>query len=265
MKCFLFALLNLLFVPAFSQSPFDKEIETLFDPALKPFYFGVASGDPHQQDVIIWTKVWSKDKLPIAVKWEVTKDTLMQEFMGTGEVITDSNSAFTVKVLVKGLQPNTTYFYRFHTDSASSPVGRTRTAPDTAVSNLRFAVVSCSNYEHGYFNVYRLIANRNDLNAVIHLGDYIYEYGTPSKSKKLSIRKHIPAHEILTLQDYRTRYAQYRLDKDLQEVHRLHPFITVWDDHEIANNCYRDGAGNHQEGEGDWEVRKAAAKRVYFE
>jgi alkaline phosphatase D len=131
---------------------------------------------------------------------------------------------------------------------------------------LKFGVVSCNNYQHGYFNAYGILAQQYDIDAVIHLGDYIYEYGVSNNKKKPQVRNHIPETEILSLVDYRSRYAQYRLDKDLMEAHRLHPFITEWDDHEFANNAYKDGAGNHQEDkEGAWEARKAQARKVYFE
>ncbi len=247
-----------------AQNFFDPQITTLLNPALKPFYFGVASGDPQQSQVIIWTKVWSDAEQTIPVKWEIATDTAMQNIVGRGEVKTTSASAYTVKVLVKDLQPGTTYFYRFQTRTVYSPIGRTKTAP-VQTRHLRFAVVSCCNYEHGYFNAYRLIANRNDVDAVIHLGDYIYEYGNRPNKKHPNVRDHIPNHEILNLNDYRTRYAQYRLDPDLQEAHRLHPFITVWDDHEFANDSYKEGAKNHQSDEGNWEERKAIAKKAYFE
>jgi alkaline phosphatase D len=246
-----------------AQSLFDKEIISLLLPAQKPFYFGVASGDPQQHQVVIWTKVWSEDTAAVPVQWEISTDTFLQNIVAKGEVNAVAASAFTVKVLVQQLQPNTTYFYRFSSGGFFSPVGRTRTTPVEADS-LRFAVVSCSHYEAGFFNAYGLLAQRHDLNAVIHLGDYIYE-GSYANSKKPGVRQHIPAREILSLQDYRSRYAQYRLDKDLQEAHRLHPFITIWDDHEFANNCYKDGAGNHQPEEGDWEERKERARKVYFE
>jgi alkaline phosphatase D len=257
-------LLVFTFNGLYAQSLFDKEIEPLFDAALKPFYFGVASGDPQQDQVVIWTKVWQTNGQPVQVKWQVATDTTMQHIVAQGDVTTTEKSAYTVKVLAYGLQPGTYYYYRFSTGGVYSPVGRTKTAPVTTTA-LKFAVVSCNHFEGGYFNAYRLIANRNDIDAVIHLGDYIYEYGARKPYKNKVIRSHIPAHEILTLQDYRTRYAQYRLDKDLQEAHRLHPFITEWDDHEFANNTYKDGAGNHQAEEGDWEQRKATARKVYFE
>lgn len=246
-----------------AQPLFNEEITPLLNPSLKPFYFGVASGDPQQQQVVIWTKVWSEDTAPVPVQWEIATDTLLQNTVAKGVVNALAASAFTVKVLVQQLQPNTTYFYRFSAGSVYSPVGRTRTTPVQADS-LRLAVVSCSHYEAGFFNAYGLLAQRHDLNAVIHLGDYIYE-GSYAGSKKPGVRQHIPAREILSLQDYRSRYAQYRLDSNLREAHRLHPFITVWDDHEFANNCYKDGAGNHQPEEGDWEARKERARKVYFE
>jgi alkaline phosphatase D len=144
-----------------------------------------------------------------------------------------------------------------------SPIGRTRTAPVGQVERLRFGVASCSSYAQGYFHAYRALARRSDLAAVLHLGDYIYEYGSGEYG---SDRPHEPAHEAVTLADYRTRHAQYKRDPDLQEVHRQHPFITVWDDHEAANNAWRDGAENHMPAsEGDWQVRKAAAQRAYAE
>lgn len=261
---FLATLTALIFcLGASAQSLFHTEINVLLNPALKPFYFGVASGDPQQQQVVIWTKVWSEGTAAVPVKWEVATDTLLKNIVAEGELKTEAASAFTAKVLVQNLQPNTIYFYRFSSNGAYSPIGRTRTTPVQADS-LRLAVVSCSHYEAGFFNAYGLLAQRNDLNAIIHLGDYIYE-STYAHSKKPGVRQHIPASEILTLQDYRSRYAQYRLDTNLQEAHRLHPFIAVWDDHEFANNAYKDGAGNHQTEEGDWEERKERARKVYFE
>lgn len=249
-----------------AQKQFHPQIESLFDPALKPFYFGVASGDPEQTKVVLWTKVYPESTAPLTVKWEVATDTFMQNIVATNTVTTDSSSAYTVKVKVDGLQPNQHYFYRFTTNSGISAIGRTKTAPDKEVSNLKFGVVSCNNYQHGYFNAYGILAQQYDIDAVIHLGDYIYEYGVSNNKKKPQVRNHIPETEILSLVDYRSRYAQYRLDKDLMEAHRLHPFITEWDDHEFANNAYKDGAGNHQEDkEGSWEARKAQARKVYFE
>ncbi len=247
-----------------AQPLFDTSINNFLDPTLKPFYFNVASGDPQQHSVIIWTKVWSDNNQPVPVRWQMAADTAMQTVVASGEVNAVYESAYTVKISAQRLQPNTTYFYRFEAGNIFSPIGRTRTAPVQA-GELKFAVVSRNNYEQGFFNAYRLIANQPEINAVIHLGDYIYEYGARKIDGKRTVRAHIPDHEILNLQDYRSRYAQYRLDKDLQEAHRLHPFVTEWDDHEFANDTYKEGAKNHQPEEGDWETRKATAKQAYFE
>ena len=256
----------LFFCATQAQLQYHKEIETLFDPALKPFYFGVASGDPQQTQVVLWTKIFPETHQRMTVKWEVATDTLMQNIVANGSAETDSFSAYTVKVVVSDLLPHQHYFYRFHTQGTYSPIGRTKTAPDKEIAALKFAVVSCNNYQHGFFNAYGIVAAQYDIDAVIHLGDYIYEYGVSRNKKKPQVRNHIPETEILSLMDYRSRYAQYRLDKNLMEAHRLHPFITEWDDHEFANNAYKDGAGNHQESEeGSWEDRKARAKKVYFE
>jgi len=249
---------------SFSQSLFDSAIDSLLNPNLKPFYFGVASGDPHQTNVIIWTKVWVENQQPVKVKWQVASDTSIQNIVAQGEGEAMLSSAYTVKILVENLKPSTTYFYRFESDGFYSPIGRTKTAPVNAES-IKFAVVSCNNYQNGYYNVFRLIANRNDIDAVIHLGDYIYESGIRTKKGKFNVRSHIPPREILSLQDYRTRFAQYRLDEDLQEVHRLHPFITEWDDHEFANDAYKDGSKNHKKEKGEWAERISNAKQAYFE
>jgi len=123
---------------------------------------------------------------------------------------------------------------------------------------------SCSNYAWGYFNAYRLMGE-DSLDAVVHLGDYIYEHAPGTYEGQIKGRAHLPAKEIITLEDYRTRYAQYRLDEDLQFAHAQHPFIVIWDDHELANNAYEEGAQNHNEGEGDWKKRLAIAKKVYYE
>lgn len=237
----------------------------LHDESLKPFYHGVASGDPLPESVIIWTRVTPQTQLPsIDVSWEVSTDENFENVAQSGSFITNPDRDYTVKVDVKGLSAGTSYFYRFKALEGISPVGKTQTAPATA-TELKFAVVSCSNYEWGYFNTYARVAEEEGLNAVLHLGDYIYEYG-PGKYGDTTIgRFNIPAHEIISLQDYRDRYAQYRLDPDLQAAHGHHPFINIWDDHEISNNSYVDGAENHQADEGDYQKRKAIAKQVYYE
>ncbi len=232
---------------------------------MKPFYHGVASGDPWPESVILWTRVTPETELPsIEVSWEIASDENFADIKGSGTFATNGDRDYTVKVEATGLQPGTTYFYRFNALEAISPVGTTKTAA-TDVGRLQFAAVSCSNYEWGYFNAYAALANESTLDAVVHLGDYIYEYG-PGRYGDTSIgRVNIPDREIISLQDYRDRYALYRLDEDLQAAHAAHPFINIWDDHEIANNSYVDGAQNHQEDEGSYEERKAVARQVYYE
>ena len=159
-------------------------------------------------------------------------------------------------------------YYRFNALGERSPVGRTRTLPAAGVRRVRLAVASCSNYPFGYFNAYRRIAARTDLDAVLHLGDYIYEYANGGYGDGTALNRiPEPDREIISLADYRMRYAQYRRDPDLQELHRQHPFIVVWDDHEFANNAWRDGASNHNpdRGEGEWAPRAAAAAQAFLE
>ena len=226
------------------------------------FQHGVASGDPLPNAVIIWTRV-SNVTGAADVAWKMATDAGFTQIVGQGVFHTDGARDFTVKVDVPALSPATVYYYRFEYGGDVSAVGRTKTAPTGALAHLRLAMVSCSSYAHGYFHGYRALAERTDIEAVIHLGDYIYEYGNGDYG---DVRMYEPAHEILTLADYRTRHAHYKLDRDLQAVHLAHPFITIWDDHETANDSYVDGAQNHTPGEeGDWQVRKAAGKQAYFE
>ncbi|MBC8001642.1 MAG: alkaline phosphatase D family protein, partial [Opitutaceae bacterium] len=175
----------------------------------------------------------------------------------------------TVKVDVCDLRPGTTYYYRFLFQNHTSPVGRLRTAPakHADVRSLRFGLASCSNYEAGYFAGYRFMALRDDLDFVLHVGDYIYEYATGVYGAGEAIgRVHDPVNEMVTLEDYRRRHAQYKLDADLQALHAAHPFICTWDDHELTNDSYKNGAENHQpETEGDFATRRKNAYRAYFE
>ncbi|MDX1470354.1 MAG: alkaline phosphatase D family protein [Flavobacteriaceae bacterium] len=229
------------------------------------FKHGIASGDPLEDAVIIWTKVTPITPIDsLEVIWEMASTPRFEEILKSGKALTTAEKDYTLKVDVTGLNPGTYYYYRFKNGKNISPIGRTITAPSRADS-LRFAVASCSNYEWGYFNAYGRIAEEENLNAVIHLGDYIYEYGNGVYGDTTIGRLHVPKHEILTLSDYRTRYAQYREDQDLQAMHANHPMIAIWDDHEITNNAYIDGAQNHQPQEGDYEKRKAIAKQVYYE
>lgn len=234
-----------------------------------PFVHGVASGDPLQTSVVIWTRVTGDSGAPEAfdVSWVVARDPELLDVVAEGTSATDASIDFTVKFDVQGLAPGQAYYYRFRALGHDSEVGRTRTLPAGTVSRLRFAVASCANYPHGFFNAYRAIAERADLDAVLHLGDYLYEYenGRYGDGAPLG-RVPDPDKETVTLEDYRRRHAQYKTDPDLKEAHRQHPFIAVWDDHESADDAFRDGAGNHQPlTEGEWTVRKQAAIQAYFE
>ncbi len=230
---------------------------------LAPFYHGVASGDPKSDRVIIWTKLTTQNEpTSFTVEWSVATDPEMTNIVSSGTYDTSEEQGMTVKIDVEGLSPNTTYYYQFSYGGQTSLLGRTRTAPTGSVDRLRFAVVSCSNYQHGFFNAYARIAERADLNAVLHLGDYIYEYGTDSDTLG---RQHQPQYEITTLEDYRQRHSYYKLDPDLIRMHQQHPMICIWDDHETANNSWLDGAENHDAGEGDWAQRKAWGSQAYFE
>lgn len=230
------------------------------------FVHGVASGDPLPDAVILWTRLTPSfsEPGPFSIEWEIATDAQFDDVVARGETRTSAERDYTIKVDASGLSAATTYYYRFTFGNARSPIGRTRTAPSGAVDRLRFAVAACSSYAHGYFHAYRAIAARPDLDAVIHLGDYMYEYATGEYG---DVRAYDPLHEILTLEDYRRRYAQYRRDPDLQAVHQQFPMITIWDDHEVANNAWITGAKNHNpaQGEGDFSERKRAAMRTYFE
>ncbi len=229
-----------------------------------PFYHGVASGDPLTDRVIIWTRVTPEEHDVISVQWEVSLDKDFNKIKKSGIMSTSRVRDYTVKVDVSNLAAGTVYYYRFINRATYSPVGRTKTAPAKNPSEVNLGIVSCSNYEFGYFNAYNGLADQ-DLDAILHLGDYIYEYGPGKYGDENFPRKHLPPNELLTLDDYRTRYAQYRLDKGLQKAHQNHPFILIWDDHEIANNAYKTGAQNHQADEGDYGMRKANAKKAYYE
>ena len=232
------------------------------------FRHGVASGDPLRDRVIIWTRITpAGPEAVIPVEWTISDDPSMRRILQHG--LTYTNGAFdcTVKVDVTRLSPATTYYYQFSVRGELSPVGRTRTLTAGQVDRLRFAVVSCSNYPYGFFNSYRAIAARADLDVVLHLGDYIYEYGNGAFGDGTVIgRIPAPNKETIALDDYRQRYAQYRSDPDLQEAHRQHPWIAVWDDHESANNSYISGAENHTPAtEGDWYARKYVAAQAWEE
>lgn len=237
------------------------------------FPHGVASGDPGPDSVVIWTRFFNEALSSISderiVHWQVASDKDFKSVVAEGDKSARADGDWTVKQLVSGLEPGETYFYRFNMGEAYSPVGRTRTLPAGSLDKATFAVVSCSNYPFGYFNVYDLIARRDDLDAVIHLGDYVYEYGRDGYGGEIGAklgRNHEPAHEIVTLEDYRMRHAQYKADPSSQAMLAAHPLIAVWDDHETCNNSWEGGGDNHDAAtEGEWIDRKRAALQAYYE
>ncbi|MEV0693315.1 alkaline phosphatase D family protein [Streptomyces sp. NPDC050388] len=241
------------------------------------FLHGVASGDPLPDGVLLWTRVTPvPEAIPgsglgpdTEVSWTVALDKSFSTVVAKGSTRATAASDHTVKADVRGLAPATDYWFRFSAGGTDSPVARTRTAPvaDAAVTGLRFGVVSCSNWEAGHFSAYRHLAARGDLDAWLHLGDYIYEYGAGEYGTRgRTVRPHAPAHEIVTLADYRVRHATYKTDPDLQALHAKAPVVAIWDDHEFANDAWSGGAENHTEGtEGTWAARQAAAKQAYFE
>ncbi len=233
------------------------------------FLHGVASGDPLADRIILWTRVTASERKDVTLDWEIARDAAFRDIVHGGQYTTGPARDYTVKVDASGLQPDHTYYYRFSHENTRSPVGRTRTLPVGQVDQVKLAVFSCSNYPAGYFHAYAEVAKRDDIHVALHLGDYIYEYGRgqyASQDAAALGREVVPAGELLTLTDYRTRYAQYRTDPDLQAAHAQLPFICVWDDHEIANDAYMDGAENHDPGtEGDYALRRAAALQAFLE
>lgn len=250
--------IHVLFLLAFPLVSFSQ------DPSLAPFYHGVASGDALSDRVIIWTRI-SDATGTVSAGWKMATDSAFCNVVQTGTASTDSSKDYTIKVDVIGLQPDTWYYYQFTSSGKNSLIGRTKTLPVGDNQRIRLGVVSCSNYESGtYYNAYLSLARRNDIHAVVHLGDYIYEYAQGGTSG-LGIRV-LPANELLTLDDYRQRYNSYRLDPYLRFIHQQYPFYTVWDDHETANNSWEGGAQNHTPGtEGDWQTRKGYGKQANFE
>jgi len=252
--------------PSLRKNAHGKTSVNTFDPVLKPFYHGVASGDPSPTSLVIWTRVTPDTGFTGSLNgsWAVATDTAMTNVVASGNYITDNTKDYTVKENVTGLQAGTTYYYKFKQGSAHSLIGRGKTLPTNA-SHLRYAVVSCNNYEAGYFNGFARIAERNDIDAVIHLGDYIYEYEAGQYGDTTINRFH-DSTETIDLQEYRNRYSLYRLDPDLRRAHQQHTFINIWDDHETANDAYQGGAENHDPAtEGPWNTRKNNAYQAFHE
>lgn len=253
----------------------DSEDGVLSNKVKAEFLHGVASGDPLQDKIILWTRLTPNDvSARLELSWEIALDQQFKNLVNSGKVQTSQAQDFTVKVDANKLRSNQQYYYRFHYGTVTSPVGQTKTLPENP-QTVSFAVCSCSNYPAGYFHVYREIAKQN-VDVVIHLGDYIYEYGQGGYASEDAARlgRELAAdnnQEMIKLEDYRKRYALYRTDLDLQTVHQRHAFIVIWDDHELANDAWKNGAENHTEesannkNEGQFIERKIAALQAYFE
>lgn len=239
------------------------------DPEPPRFDYGIASGDPLADRVILWTHAqFSGFNDDVPLSWEVATDAAFTTLAASGSTRAIAAAGHTVKVDAAGLSAGKDYYFRFRSGAHSSPVGKTRTLPATGASNLALAVMSCSNYPAGYFHVYAEAA-KSTAKYAVHLGDFIYEYaadGYASADAATLGRVSQPATECLTLADYRKRYAQYRSDPDSKNFHATLPVIAVWDDHEVANDAFKSGAENHTEGaEGRFTDRRAAAVQAWHE
>jgi len=250
-----------------------------------PFRHGVASGDPLPHGVVIWTRCTPErepgperppereagpERPPergappagVPVAWRIARDPAMDDVVAAGEAEARAERDFTVKVDVGGLEPATTYHYRFEAAGEASPVGRTRTAPEEMAAGLRLGLVSCASYSAGYFNAYRNLARRH-LDLVVHVGDYLYEGLGVMRGRR--VRRYPPGGPAITLDQYRARHALHKADPDLQALHVRHPMVAVWDDHEVAGGSWRGGAAAHQPAHGNWQRRREAAVQAYAE
>jgi len=261
--------IQLLLMLSYGEAQINHQPRINLDPSMKPFYHGVESGDPMADRVMIWSRVTPDTGTigNIDVFWQIATDTGFTNVVNYGSLVATEENHYCVKADVCGLQPSTYYYYMFNSQGKNSIIGRTKTAPAAGadVDSVRFAVVSCASWEHGYFNAYQSISEKNDVDAVVHLGDYIYEYASGDFSGSVSGRTYDPPTECITEVGYELRYSQYKLDKQLQRLHQLFPFITVWDDHETANDSWREGAQNHDPAtEGSFDVRKHNSTSTYF-
>lgn len=250
------------------SAAFSGHAQVVLNPALAPFYHGVASGDPSTNGFLIWTRVTDSTGLDVNLNWRVATDSLFVNVVQSGTATATAAHDFTVKVDVTGLKVNKWYYYQFATGNKYSLTGRSRTLPSGInVDSIRFAVVSCSNYEAGFYNVYQAIVNRNDVDVIVHLGDFIYEYGANGSAYNPAANRHFdPATECITKADYRRRYSQTMLDPMVIRARQQFPFICVWDDHEVANDSWMNGAENHTPAtEGSWKVRKKGALETYLD
>ncbi len=238
-----------------------------------PFTLGVASGDPDPTSVILWTRLaptplegGGMPEDPVPVQWEVASDEGFGDIVASGVAIAEAAWAHSLHVEAGGLEPNTWYWYRFAVgDQYTSPAGRTRTAPDRdeAVEALRFGFASCQHWESGWYNAHRDIASDADLDLVVFLGDYIYEYGALPVTPGSTVRSH-NSDEIKDLAAYRNRYALYRSDADLQASHAHCPWMVIWDDHEVENN-YAGDMSEDLVDPAEFRTRRAAAYQAWYE
>lgn len=246
----------------------SPNIETPAYEGAVAFNHGVASGDPKHDRVIIWTRVSPANPGPVPVRWIVARNRELTDVVKTGVIETSEARDYTVKADVTGLRAGAPYFYGFRAGDQQSAVGKTKTLPRGRTQTIKIGVVSCASFPHGFFNAYEALAERNDLDAIVHLGDYIYEQGVAGYGGDIGMRLgRVPQPDVecLRLQDYRARHAQYKTEAELQAAHAIAPWITVWDDHEVADNAYSTGASNHQPNEGEYATRKRAALQAYYE
>ncbi len=241
---------------AWSQVRFDAD----------PFALGVASGSPTHDTVVLWTRLLGADAQAltagdITVRWEMAQDAQFTQGLRSGQATAPAELAHAVHVEVPGLEPDRWYHYRFMAGDAVSPTGRTRTfaAPGTPARKLRLAYASCQHWEHGYYSAYRHMLDEH-LDAVLFLGDYIYEYG----GSRDAVRT-VASHSVVTLDEYRARYALYKGDADLQHMHAACPWLMTWDDHEVQNDYAGLSPGSHGPVVADFAARRAAAYQAYYE
>jgi alkaline phosphatase D len=238
--------------------------------AARGFTNNVASGEPGQRKVMLWTRFVPAGGGSARLDGEVSETPDFRRIVAGGSVTARPGRDHCARLVVSGLLPGRCYYYRFvGPGGARSPVGRTRTLPEGHVERFRMGIFSCSNLGFGWFNAYAHAAARADIDLMVHLGDYYYEYRRgdyPGPGEAVAGRWVEPAGELIHLADYRLRFAAYRSDPDLQALHARFPMVAMWDDHESANDSWQGGAENHQpETEGPWQARKRASVRAYRE
>ncbi len=246
-----------------TQRKTNAHLQAYLNPAQAPFYHGVASGDPLPDRVVIWTRVTPDDSMATTVPltWEMATDLSFSNIVQTGSGNAEASRDFCIKIDVQNLQANTYYYFRFSALGKESVIGRTKTSPSGNRDQIRLGVVTCSDYRQGFFTALHNLSGRNDLDAILHLGDYIYEGGGGPPE-----REHDPNFEVYRLQDYRTRLSQYRLDSNLQRCHQVYPWINIWDDHDIVVDALTDTSYRHNAtAYGPYQTRKQAAVQAFRE